>query len=134
MERPQFILPPTANGSCYSQAVRVGNRVETSGQGGWRDDGTCPEALHDEIAQAFDNLEHVLTLAGATWDDVISVNSYHMPIDTETYDIMCAQFRVRMPNHAPIWTCTSVPNFGVAGMRVEIRITAIIGMGEPPTS
>ena len=125
MKRPEFILPPTQPGG-YSQAVKIGNRVETSGQGGWTDTGEYPAALDDEIAQAFDNLEHVLHMAGAKWDHVISVNSYHMPLNTDVYAMMIEQFRLRMPSHAPIWTCTSVPSFGNPGMRVEIRVVAII--------
>ncbi|MGE2738024.1 hypothetical protein [Mycolicibacterium vaccae] len=40
----------------YSQAVRVGDRVETSGQGGWDDELNFPESLEDEIVAAFDNV------------------------------------------------------------------------------
>ena len=44
----------------YSQAVKIGNRVETSGQGGWDDNLQIPESLADEIAQAFWNIERTL--------------------------------------------------------------------------
>lgn len=125
MERPRFIMPPAHAGG-YSQAVRVGNRVETSGQGGWTDTMEYPADVRDEIALAFDNLERVLVASGATWDHVIAVNSYHMPVTVEVCEIMSEQFRLRMPAHAPIWTCTSVPSFGNPGMRVEIRVTAIV--------
>ena len=64
--------------SHYSQAVRVANRVETSGQGGWDDRGSFPENLADEIVQAFDNVELTLAEARASWRHVIQVNSYHV--------------------------------------------------------
>jgi enamine deaminase RidA (YjgF/YER057c/UK114 family) len=38
----------------HSQALRVGDRVEISGQGGWDDDIRFPDSLDDEIVQAFD--------------------------------------------------------------------------------
>src|SRR5690242_16153385 len=62
----------------YSQAVRIGNRVEISGQGGWDDDITIAENLDEEIVRAFDNVERTLATAGATWRDVVHVNSYHV--------------------------------------------------------
>ena len=40
----------------YSQAVRIGNRVEISGQGGWDDDINIAEHLDEEIVRAFDNV------------------------------------------------------------------------------
>jgi enamine deaminase RidA (YjgF/YER057c/UK114 family) len=51
----------------YSQAVKIGNRIETSGQGGWDDNWQFPQALADEIAQAFRNIERTLATAGAGW-------------------------------------------------------------------
>jgi len=57
---------------------KIGNRVETSGQGGWDDDLQIPESLADEIAQAFRNVERTLRPAGAGWEHVVHVNSYHV--------------------------------------------------------
>jgi enamine deaminase RidA (YjgF/YER057c/UK114 family) len=116
----------------YSQAVRIGDRVETSGQGGWDDDFDFPADLEDEIVQAFDNVERTLRTAGATWRDVVHVNSYHVPETPgfigETHNrVMVEQLRARMGERAPIWTETGVPALGAPGMRVEIRVTAIIG-------
>ncbi|KKO19581.1 MAG: hypothetical protein DCC43_08715 [Candidatus Brocadia sp.] len=115
----------------YSQAFRDGNRVETSGQGGWNNDWEFPESLEKEIIQAFDNLERTLAMAGASWKHVVHVNSYHVPTATnfigdEHLSIMTDQFRKRMGDRAPIWTCIGVPALGDPKMRVEIRVTAII--------
>ncbi|WP_409494471.1 Rid family hydrolase [Amycolatopsis sp. cmx-11-12] len=141
MTEPQFFATPGYGDQQlaemrYSQAVRVGDRVETSGQGGWGDDWNFPESLEDEIVQAFENVERTLATAGATWRDVIAVNSYHVPDSPETIGeahnrVMVAQFRERMGDRAPIWTEIGVPALGAPGMRVEIRVTAIIGQEEP---
>lgn len=82
MSKPQFFATPgygetQLKNLHYSQAVRIGDRVETSGQGGWDDDFEFPESLADEIVRAFDNVERTLVTAGATWADVVHVNSYH---------------------------------------------------------
>lgn len=115
----------------YSQAVRVGNRVEISGQGGVDDDLNLPDSLEDEIAQAFLNVERTLATAGASWRDVVQVNSYHVAgaadsIGDAHNDAMVAQFRTWMPDRTPIWTETGVTVLGLPKMRVEIRVTAVI--------
>lgn len=116
----------------YSQAVRIGDRVEISGQGGWDDDLDFPESLSEEIVRAFDNVERTLAAAGATWRDVVHVNSYHVATEADTIgrahnDVMVEQMRLRMPGHAPIWTQTGVTVLGAPKMRVEIRVTAVVG-------
>jgi len=110
----------------YSQAVKIANRVETSGQGGWNDNWEFPESLTDEIAQAFRNVERTLASAGAAWQHVIQVNSYHVGFPDELNQTMTERFRHYMPDHAPIWTALGVAALGDAKMRVEIRVTAIL--------
>jgi len=137
MNRPEFFATPGYGETQlaamhYNQAVRIGDRVETSGQGGWDDDWNFPDHLDDEIVQAFENVERTLAEAGATWRDVIAVNSYHLPASADSIGeahnrVMVEQFRKRMGDRAPIWTEIGVTAFGAPAMRVEIRVTAIIG-------
>ncbi|MGE2732754.1 Rid family hydrolase [Mycolicibacterium vaccae] len=115
----------------YSQAVRVGDRVETSGQGGWDDELNFPESLEDEIVAAFDNVERVLAAAGAGWHDVIAVYSYHVPDTVDSIEeshnpVMIEQFRKRMGDRAPIWTQTGVATLALPQMRIEIRVVAVV--------
>jgi enamine deaminase RidA (YjgF/YER057c/UK114 family) len=133
---PEFFVTPGYGDTFaadlhYSQAVRIGGRVEISGQGGWDDDLNFPHSLVEEIIQAFDNVERTLATAGASWRDVVHVNSYHVldaPVDAfdAHNEVMVAQFRKRMPDRKPIWTETAVAALGAAKMRIEIRVTAII--------
>ncbi|MGF1595001.1 MAG: Rid family hydrolase [Kiloniellaceae bacterium] len=90
---PEFIVTSGfgeafRNSLHFSTAVRLGNRVETSGQGGWNDDFESPAAIEDEIAAAFSNIALVLAEAGASWRQVVHVNTYHVgglsPIVNET--------------------------------------------------
>ncbi|MEU5023757.1 Rid family hydrolase [Streptomyces milbemycinicus] len=139
MKKPEFFVTPGYGETQlaamhYSQAVRTGDRVETSGQGGWDDNWNFPEALEDEIIQAFDNVERTLALAGATWRDVIAVDSYHIPSSEDSIGedhnrVMVEQFRQRMGDRAPIWTEVGVSALGAPRMRVEIRVTATVGHG-----
>lgn len=135
-ERPEFSVTPGYGDRMlelmhYSQAVRIGDRVEISGQGGWDDELSFPESLEEEIVRAFDNVGRTLATAGATWGDVVHVNSYHVPelpgfIGEAHGRVMVEQLRARMGDRAPIWTETGVPALGAPGMRVEIRVTAIV--------
>ena len=132
MSRPQFFVP-SGYGELmrdqfhYSQAVKIGNRIETSGQGGWYNDFSFPATITEEIVNAFDNLTRVLEMAGANWSHVVHINSYHVPMCSEALAVMVEQFRARMPNQPPIWTCLGVPALGDHRMRVEIRATAALG-------
>lgn len=137
MTNPQFFATPgygdwaLANLN-YNQAVRIGDRVETSGQGGWDDEATVPDTLLDEIRQAFDNVERTLNTAGASWRDVVHVNSYHVLGDGQTMaehhnPVIIEEFRRRMPDHAPIWTQVGVASLGLPTMHIEIRVTAVVG-------
>lgn len=83
MEKPLLFITPgygetLLNALHYSQALKIGNCVETSGQGGWNDDLKIPNSLEEEIAQAFINVERTLATAGASWEQVVHVNSYHV--------------------------------------------------------
>lgn len=115
----------------YSQAVRYGNRVEISGQGGWDDNWRFPESVRDEVIQAFDNVERTLATAGASWRQVISVHSYHVPdadgtIGQDHIATMAEQFRQRMGERAPLWTCIGVAALANPRMRVEIQVVAVV--------
>jgi enamine deaminase RidA (YjgF/YER057c/UK114 family) len=135
MPTPEFFVTPgygdtQLTNMRYSQAVRIGDMVEISGQGGWDDDFNFPADLADEIVAAFDNVERTLAAAGASWRDVISVNSYHVTesdvsIGDDHNRVMVEQFRKRMGERAPIWTELGVATLGAPKMRIEIRVTAV---------
>jgi len=131
MNKPEFFATPGYGERQlklyhYSQAVRMGNRIETSGQGGWNDAWEFPQSLEDEIKQAFINITRTLETAGAGWKHVIHINSYHVDFEPKVNEIMSRLFRHYMPDHAPIWTLLGVAKLGDPKMRVEIRVTAIV--------
>ncbi|KPM40207.1 hypothetical protein AK830_g6352 [Neonectria ditissima] len=117
----------------FSQAVRVGDRIECSGQGGWKspesgkvDLATAfPEAIKDEIDQAFRNVDLALKTAGGKgWSQVFRVNSYHTEITPEVTGLMAEYFKKWMPDHQPIWTEIGVAKLGADNMHVEIEVSA----------
>jgi enamine deaminase RidA (YjgF/YER057c/UK114 family) len=111
--------------------MEIDRRVELSGQGGWHPmtlDYPAGVPIETEVARAFDNVAYMLNTIGLNWSHVAHVNSYHVPeadgrIAGATAEVV-RQFRFRMPNHMPIWTCLGVTQLGDPGMRVEIRAIA----------
>ncbi|CEJ62216.1 Putative L-PSP endoribonuclease family protein [Penicillium brasilianum] len=110
----------------YSQAVRIGDRIECAGQGGWDPkSGEISQEINAEIDQAFENVDLNLKHASGTgWDQVFRVNSYHVPMDNEALGAMVRNFKKWMPGHQPIWTCVGVPNLAQDNMHVEIEVVA----------
>ncbi|KAE8164589.1 Endoribonuclease L-PSP/chorismate mutase-like protein [Aspergillus caelatus] len=110
----------------YSQAVRISDRIECSGQGGWDPNtGEFYKEINAQIDQAFANVDLALKTAGGKgWSQVYRVNSYHVPINNEALEAMVRNFRKWMPDHEPLWTCVGVTRLGEDDMRVEIEVVA----------
>jgi enamine deaminase RidA (YjgF/YER057c/UK114 family) len=129
----------------YSQAVRVGDRIECAGQGkitppsknllltaitgGWDPStGVFPKEINAQMDQAFANVELNLKDAGGKgWSQVFRVNSYHVPLNNEVLEAMVRNFKKWMPDHQPIWTCVGVSRLGEDDMRIEIEGSAYVG-------
>ncbi|KAJ0158302.1 hypothetical protein CTA2_11904 [Colletotrichum tanaceti] len=86
----------------YSQAVRVGDRIECAGQDGIPRRRSFTRRSNVQIAQAFANVDLNLKDAGGKgWEQ--KPNRW-------------------MPNHMPVWTCVGVSRLGEDDMRVEIEV------------
>ncbi|KAI9168025.1 RutC family protein YjgH 2 [Paramyrothecium foliicola] len=111
----------------YSQAVKLGNIVRTSGQGGWDAEGKITPDLEKQIGLAFDNVLKALKAVDPkiSFDNIYAIRSYHLDMDT-SFDVMTATFKKLFPNHRPIWTCIQIGKLGLEGMQVEIEVEALI--------
>lgn len=96
--------------------------------GGWDPDArgvVVPDDIHEEIAQAFSNVELALRSAGGKgWCQVFRINSYHTNLTPEITMVMGEHFRKWMPNQKPIWVAIGVSQLGAPGMHVEIQVVA----------
>ncbi|GAA6010741.1 hypothetical protein JCM10207_005820 [Rhodosporidiobolus poonsookiae] len=110
----------------YNQAVRIGDRIECFGQGGWDQvTNVIYKEINAQIDQAFENVDRVLKDAGGKgWEQVFRINSYHVPLNKEANDAMVRNMRKWCPNHKPLWTCVGVPRLGEDDMRVEVEVVA----------
>ncbi|OBF03865.1 Rid family hydrolase [Mycobacterium sp. 852002-10029_SCH5224772] len=138
MSKPEFFDTPgygeiARTRNHYRQALRIGDRIEISGQGGWDADFTLSvTSLEEEIVKACDNIEKTLAEAGASWGDVVNVHSYHVPtaddsIGNQHMSVMVDQFRKRLGERQPLWTALGVEALALPGQRVEIEVVAIAG-------
>ncbi|ERF73817.1 hypothetical protein EPUS_05521 [Endocarpon pusillum Z07020] len=111
----------------YSQAVRLGDTIECSGQGGWdRVTEEIPSDLAKEIDQAFANVEHALQQAGGKgWEQVYKIRCYFLNMDAAEH--LVRNLRNYCPNHQPILTGIGIQSFALDGMRVEIEVAAHLG-------
>ncbi|CBF79169.1 hypothetical protein AN7059.2 [Aspergillus nidulans FGSC A4] len=111
----------------YNQAVRIGDRIEISGQGGWD-----PETLqvHSDLSreteQAFANVDLALKDAGGKgWSQVYRVRIFTTEIKNEqATGFLVENLRKWMPDHKPVLTCVGVSELALEGMRVEIEAIA----------
>ncbi len=132
MPTPRFLVPKGVGEQMrdnyhYSQGVQVGDMVYVTGQGGWSDEFSFSEDVHEQVRQAFRNVETVLAEAGASWQNVIDITSYHVQLDDAVLGTMVEQLRVHCPNHQPLWTVIGVASLALSQMHVEITATAVTG-------
>jgi len=161
MSSPQFFSYPgqgqvLRSQLWYSQSVRIGDRIEISGQGttsftlkapssqpntltfpagGWDPEtGKMKTDLLEEVDQAFSNVDLALRHAGGKgWPQVYKVKMYILEAvftDAELLGRLIGNLMKWMPERQPLLTAVGVAKLGAgdsAGMRVEIEVVAIDG-------
>ncbi|KAF2276810.1 YjgF-like protein [Westerdykella ornata] len=112
----------------YSQAVRIGDVVKISGQGGWdRITEKIPTDIEKQVAQAFDNVEHTLQKAGSKgWEQVYQVRIYCAPDRSKAMGPIISNLKKYCPNHQPLLTGVEVASL-YNGMAIEIEVEAHLG-------
>ncbi len=106
----------------YSAAVRSGDLLFVSGQVGSREDGSPEPDFSRQVELAFRNLEAVLAAAGAGFDDIVDVTSFHTDPENQFDAIMEVKNRYFPEAPFPTWTAVGV-NW-LAGFDFEIKVVA----------
>jgi enamine deaminase RidA (YjgF/YER057c/UK114 family) len=110
----------------YSPGVRAGNLLFMAGQVGRDAQLQVVEGKEAQFAQAFENVKQVLTAAGATFDDVVDMVTYH----TDMRDLqLFIEVRDRYITNAaryPAWTALGVTALAMPGLLAEIKCTALL--------
>ncbi|MBE0463019.1 MAG: RidA family protein [Halomonadaceae bacterium] len=108
--------------NAYSAAVRSGDLLFVSGQVGSREDGSPEPDFAAQVQLAFDNLQSVLDAAGASFDDIVDVTSFHTDPETQFATVLEAKTRAFPDKPYPNWTAVGV-NW-LAGFDFEIKVIA----------
>ncbi len=106
----------------YSPAIRSGDLLFVSGQVGSRADGTPEPDFAKQVKLAFDNLNAVLAAAGASFDDVIDVISFHTDPETQFETVMAVRAKEIGATPWPTWTAVGVT--WLAGFDFELKVVA----------
>ncbi|MFC7705577.1 RidA family protein [Plastorhodobacter daqingensis] len=108
----------------YSPAVRSGDLLFVSGQVGSREDGEPEDTYLAQVERAFANLGAVLEAAGASFDDIIDVTTFHTDPETQLPVFMPVKERFFSGRPFPTWTAVGVT--WLAGFDLEIKVIARI--------
>ncbi|MEA5534263.1 RidA family protein [Crocosphaera sp. XPORK-15E] len=124
----------------YSPGIKVGNTLYISGQVGRDENLQVVEETEAQFIQTFENVKKVLEAAGATFDDVVEMITYHVTGAnlSKSHDSEQQQFTIpHLPlfikvkdlyftNKFPTWTGVGVTALSTPGLIVEIKCTAIL--------
>lgn len=108
--------------NAYSAAVRSGDFLFVSGQVGSREDGSPEPDFAAQVQLAFDNLHSVLKAAGASFDDIVDMTSFHTDPEAQFATVMEAKARAFPEKPYPNWTAVGVT--WLAGFDFEIKVIA----------
>src|SRR3984893_11058732 len=123
------IVPPSFKAASetyqYAPAVRIGGQILISGIVGTDAQGLLPPDFRSQAENVFRTLEAILNEAGATLDDVASLNSYHVgDIHSQLRELVDVKAtRIQAPH--PIWTGVGVTQLGVPGALLELSAVAV---------
>ncbi|MCU0902505.1 MAG: RidA family protein [Tabrizicola sp.] len=106
----------------YSAAVRSGDLLFVSGQVGGREDGSPEPDFAKQVELAFQSLGAVLAAAGASFDDIIDVTTFHTDPETQFATIFPVKDRYFPAAPHPAWTAVGIS--WLSGFDFEIKVIA----------
>jgi enamine deaminase RidA (YjgF/YER057c/UK114 family) len=109
----------------YAPARRVGNMLFISGQIGRDEKMQLVEAKEAQFVQTFENLGKVLKSAGASFNDVVDVTSFHTDMrDLPLYMKVRDQY---FKGEYPAWTAIGAASLcGSPGYFLEVKAIAVL--------
>jgi enamine deaminase RidA (YjgF/YER057c/UK114 family) len=126
----------------YCPGIKVGNTLYISGQVGRDDNLQVVAGVEAQFVQTFENVNKVLSAAGATFDDVVEMVTYHVTGvnlgDSQVSNSESQQFTIpHLPlfiqvkdryftDRFPTWTGVGITALSTPGLIVEIKCTAVL--------
>jgi enamine deaminase RidA (YjgF/YER057c/UK114 family) len=125
----------------YCPGIKVGNTLYISGQVGRDENLQVVEGVEAQFVQTFENVKKVLFSAGATFDDVVEMVTYHVTgvnlgdsqvsnSDSQQFTIPYLPLFIQVKdryftNEFPTWTGVGITALSTPGLIVEIKCTAV---------
>jgi enamine deaminase RidA (YjgF/YER057c/UK114 family) len=106
----------------YSPAIRSNGFLFVSGQVGSTEDGSPEEDLEQQVRQAFNNLNGILSAAGCSFDDVVDVTVFM--VDPQSTFERIWKVVPEFWGQAPHPTLTAVGVTWLYGFAFEIKVIA----------
>lgn len=110
----------------YAPAVKAGGWLYLSGVVAGLAPDETDEDLEAAFARAFDAIDVILTEAGAEWDDVVEIITYHTDLPAQIVAFGAAKDRY-MKEPYPAWTAIDIDRLYPDNGLAEIKVTAYVG-------
>jgi len=126
MKQRRDIIPPGMENifECfhYAPGVLVDDTLYIAGQLGRDADLNVIEGAEAQFTQAFENVSKVLQAAGAGFDDVVDMLTFH--VDMRDLPLFMNVKDRYFSGRVPAWTGIGVAALAMPGLLVEIKCTA----------
>jgi len=106
-------------------AVWAGDTLRVSSHAGETPDDVFPGDPEEQLRGAFRNITSTLAEAGASWSDVVEINSYHVGLRSHA-DFLLSVAAEFLKAPYPAWTPVGVTELWPPEAVVEIRCVAVI--------
>ncbi|MFC1998938.1 RidA family protein [Chloroflexota bacterium] len=118
----EIINIPSTRDHPFSPAVRAGDYIFVSGQGGTVDvNGKELKTIEDQTKLALDNMKRIMEAADASLNDVVKVNVFLG--DVNNFGKMNGVYRSYFPTNKPARS-TAITGLVIPAMLVEIECIA----------
>lgn len=109
----------------YAPGVLIDDALYIAGQVGRNENLEVVAGTEAQFVQAFENVKKVLDAAGASFDDVVEMVTYH--IDMRDLPLFMEVKDRYFTNRFPAWTGVGVTALAMPGLLVEIKCQARLG-------
>lgn len=130
MSATRFINPPTiSKPPGYTHVIEItgpGKLIYIAGQLGFDVSGNMPADFRGQAVQAFENLKNALAAVGATFENVVKINSYFVDIPANIGTFREVRDQYLNMAAPPASTAVGVPALARPGALFEIEAIAAL--------
>lgn len=107
----------------YAPAVKAGDFLFLSGVVASEREGKTEEEIY---TRAFETMENILAEGGATWEDVVEIQTFHTDLPAQ-FPVFAAVKDRYIKEPYPAWTAIDIDRLFPDNGVVEIKLTAYLG-------